>query len=76
MAPKLTVPYFLETYVTLYDVLVRFFTETELIGCVCVCKVIQRERDFKLWARAIVEAGKSKICRVAGRLETQERAAA
>ena len=36
MAPKLTVPYFLETYVTLYDVLVRFFTETELIGCVCV----------------------------------------
>lgn len=47
VAPKLIVLYFLETYVTLYDVLVRFFTETELIGCVCVCKVIERERDFK-----------------------------
>ena len=42
-----------------------------------MCVKLYREKEIlRNWARAIVEAGKYKICRVAGRLETQERAAA
>ena len=48
--------------------------------CVCVCVSVcvrerererEREIDFKELAHAIVEAGKFKICRVAGRREPQ-----
>ena len=48
----------------------RFFRETEPIGCVCVCIYVcgerQRERDiyFKELAHMNVEVGKFKICRV------------
>lgn len=41
--------------------------------CVCVYLPVHRERDFKVLAHTIMEAGNTKICRGrAGSLENQE----
>ena len=69
MAPKLTVPYFLETYVILYDVLVRFFTETELIG-LWRKRLILRIGSHNRGAGLASQKPAGQVCR----LETQRRA--